>query len=558
VSGMRAASTAGLILCLALAAGQAAAEKVGVAAAVNPDAYSSMSGAPEKQLSIGKSIFYNERISTDASGVVQVLLVDGSTFTVGANSDLVIDRFVYDPRTKSGEVVATFSKGAMRFIGGKISKNEKGVTVNTPSGSLAIRGGMFQGSLAGRNSIFSFLYGEELTFTGNSGQTHTVYQPGYTLDFNGGLPTVRPTTPADTQLLMAQLTNSNTNTSGVQVPEGPRQTTELAQTQSLQQLIADATATQIDGELARQEANLPVPNTASHSTPTETNNVYQGYAAGIVTSDQPSTGFVNTVFGTSQNDFTVDFDNDKVAMVLRDVEGTDPLVSRYDLGFQGFQQNTPGQLPGLATSMTAAVFDGDGLPYAYNNAAGYFISGDPYNADALCTDCGFMKWGAFGTALNFGNTTPNDIEDTINPGWWIAAKLPTFSDLPQTGSATYEGTALGSVAIGPGPAYVARGDLDMTWNFASRTGNLSITDFDAQGPRGPLNVSGTMTSPGQVNRFQGNLNGTLGGGGELSSAAGGAIGSFAKYKGDPAAGIIGNWHANSGDYRATGIFGGRR
>lgn len=192
--GLRAAIIAALLaLCLGLAAGNASAEKVGMAAAVNPDAYSSLSGAPEKQLRIGKSIFYNERISTDASGVVQVL-VDGSTFTVGANSDLVIDRFVYDPRKKSGEVVATFSKGAMRFIGGKISKNPEGVTVNTPSGSLAIRGGMFQGSLAGKNSIFSFLYGDELTFSGNNGQTHTVYQ-GYTLDFNGGLPTVALSSP---------------------------------------------------------------------------------------------------------------------------------------------------------------------------------------------------------------------------------------------------------------------------------------------------------------------------------------------------------------------------
>ena len=32
----------------------------------------------------------------------------------------------------------------MRFVGGKISKNEHGVTMNTPAGALAIRGGMFQ------------------------------------------------------------------------------------------------------------------------------------------------------------------------------------------------------------------------------------------------------------------------------------------------------------------------------------------------------------------------------------------------------------------------------
>ena len=145
-SGRRAAALV-LGASLALAAGltPARADKVGVAAAVEPDAFSSLSGTPNKQLNIGKSIFYNERINTTASGLVQVLLVDGSTFTVGPNSDLVIDKFVYDPRKKTGEMIATFSKGTMRFIGGKLSKNEGGVKVNTPAGALAIRGGMFQG-----------------------------------------------------------------------------------------------------------------------------------------------------------------------------------------------------------------------------------------------------------------------------------------------------------------------------------------------------------------------------------------------------------------------------
>jgi HSP20 family protein len=92
----------------------ATADKVGVAAAVNPDAFSSLAGTPKTQLNIGKSIFYNERINTTGSGLVQVLLVDGSTFTVGPGSDLVIDRFVYDPNKKTGQVVASLSKGMMR------------------------------------------------------------------------------------------------------------------------------------------------------------------------------------------------------------------------------------------------------------------------------------------------------------------------------------------------------------------------------------------------------------------------------------------------------------
>jgi hypothetical protein len=52
------------------------ADKVGVAAAVNPDAFSTLAGAPQTQLNIGKSIFFNERIKSTGSGLVQVLLVE--------------------------------------------------------------------------------------------------------------------------------------------------------------------------------------------------------------------------------------------------------------------------------------------------------------------------------------------------------------------------------------------------------------------------------------------------------------------------------------------------
>ena len=65
---------------------------------------SSLSGSPQSQLKIGKSIFFNERINTTTSGLVQVLLVDGSTFTVGPGSDLVIDKFVYDSKKKSARL----------------------------------------------------------------------------------------------------------------------------------------------------------------------------------------------------------------------------------------------------------------------------------------------------------------------------------------------------------------------------------------------------------------------------------------------------------------------
>jgi trimeric autotransporter adhesin len=43
--------------------------------------------------------------------VVQVLLLDGSTLTVGPQSSLVIDKFVYNPKSGKDALVASFSKG---------------------------------------------------------------------------------------------------------------------------------------------------------------------------------------------------------------------------------------------------------------------------------------------------------------------------------------------------------------------------------------------------------------------------------------------------------------
>ena len=140
-----------------------------MAAAVNPDAFSSFAGAPQSQLNIGKSIFFNERINTTASGLVQVLLADGSTFTVGPGSDLVIDKFVYDPKKGAGQLSASFSKGVMRFVGGKISKNDGGVTVNTPAGSSAIRGGIWMGKIdSPKDYAFIFVFGKYLKLNGDA------------------------------------------------------------------------------------------------------------------------------------------------------------------------------------------------------------------------------------------------------------------------------------------------------------------------------------------------------------------------------------------------------
>jgi len=208
-------------LALLCSAQAASSEKVGVAAAVKPDAFSGQGGNATAPLKIGKSVFYNERISTGETGLVQVLLVDGSTFTVGPNSNLVIDKFVYNPSKKTGELVATFSKGAMRFVGGNLSKNDGGVRVKTPAGALAIRGGIAQAAFGRGRGLVSFIYGDyaQLTLANGRGVLRA-YEAGNTIDT--GLGRVRPTTQQDIRFFAQALSSGKVQQATIKTP-APKQ-----------------------------------------------------------------------------------------------------------------------------------------------------------------------------------------------------------------------------------------------------------------------------------------------------------------------------------------------
>jgi hypothetical protein len=53
---------------------------------------------------------------------IQLLLPDETIFTLGPNSNMVIDDYVYDPKTSAGKFTATIAKGAFRFVSGHVGK----------------------------------------------------------------------------------------------------------------------------------------------------------------------------------------------------------------------------------------------------------------------------------------------------------------------------------------------------------------------------------------------------------------------------------------------------
>lgn len=132
------ASLVGLLVSSSLA--PALAQKVGTAAAVKPSSSGTPPGGAMRTLEIGTDIVSRERIRTTGAGSLQVMFIDRTTLTIGPNSDLLIDEFVYRPEAGTGSFTATLAKGALRFVGGQVS-HTAGATVTTPVATIGIRGG---------------------------------------------------------------------------------------------------------------------------------------------------------------------------------------------------------------------------------------------------------------------------------------------------------------------------------------------------------------------------------------------------------------------------------
>src|SRR5262245_23606625 len=115
----------------------AVAQKVGVASAVKNDVQR-ISPAPSQQMSAGSELVANQRIRTGDASSAQLLFLDETSVSMGARSDLVLDRFVYNPNRGTGNVVLSTARGALRFVTG--AQNPTNYTVKTPVATIGVRG----------------------------------------------------------------------------------------------------------------------------------------------------------------------------------------------------------------------------------------------------------------------------------------------------------------------------------------------------------------------------------------------------------------------------------
>lgn len=91
------------------------------------------------QVSKGTLVETNDKVETK-NGKVKIVFKDDTNVTVTESSSLIIDDFVYDPKSGAGKLGLKAAAGTVRYVSGSIAKDPKNVKINTPTAAIAVRG----------------------------------------------------------------------------------------------------------------------------------------------------------------------------------------------------------------------------------------------------------------------------------------------------------------------------------------------------------------------------------------------------------------------------------
>jgi hypothetical protein len=93
---------------------------------------------------VGAMIQARDTVKTGPDGSVGITFQDNSLLSAGPNSELVIERFVFDSTTHKGEFDTALKKGTLAVVSGKIVKQSpEAMRVKTPAAIMGVRGTEF-------------------------------------------------------------------------------------------------------------------------------------------------------------------------------------------------------------------------------------------------------------------------------------------------------------------------------------------------------------------------------------------------------------------------------
>jgi hypothetical protein len=114
------------------------ATPVGDVEAVQEAAYGTPPEASRAAKHRGDGVVYQELLETLHKSGMLVKFTDGSKLTLGADSKVTVDSFVYEPGNADSKALISLPTGALRYVTGAMPKGQ--TTIETPTATMVLRG----------------------------------------------------------------------------------------------------------------------------------------------------------------------------------------------------------------------------------------------------------------------------------------------------------------------------------------------------------------------------------------------------------------------------------
>ena len=132
-----------LPMVLALGVAVAAAQDAGQIKVSKGSAQIERSGK-KLQAKVGQVVQQGDVVITGSDGSVGITFRDNSLVSIGPDSVLAIDRFVFDSTTHQGAFDSSLKQGTLAVVSGKLAKQSpEAMKVKTPAAILGVRGTEF-------------------------------------------------------------------------------------------------------------------------------------------------------------------------------------------------------------------------------------------------------------------------------------------------------------------------------------------------------------------------------------------------------------------------------
>lgn len=93
---------------------------------------------------VGTPVMLGSKLKTGPKSSLGVTFKDATMMSIGADSELTVDEYLYAPVQGKLKIGSQLSKGSLNYVSGVIAKlKPDAVTVSTPSGTIGVRGTQF-------------------------------------------------------------------------------------------------------------------------------------------------------------------------------------------------------------------------------------------------------------------------------------------------------------------------------------------------------------------------------------------------------------------------------